>query len=334
MIRSSRSSSRTRAFGLAPSASGGHSAAMATVGLDVEVAAQGLDGGLDAQAGLGLVDLEPLLALAQLGQLALGVAAVLAQLVELAGHGPRGLGLPAPALAQLLEPLASITAVRSATMAMSRSVTTWPAVELDPTDLGLGALGGHADQARSRSRPGAARGTAAARRTLLVRTSTSVRSAPTCAACSSSRERASPMERPRSALAFSSASSAGRASSSSSMRSRSRVEPLGELVDVALERLGLGGGVALLGLDALQAVGGGRQATVVLVELARPARPRPPGLVERGAGVSPRDPTPARARSAAPSARWRASSSAAPVAPAPATPTRQPGGAEAVAARR
>ena len=57
MSRSSRSSSRTRACGVTPSGSGGHSAAMARVGLAVEVAAHGLDGGLEPQRDLGLVDL-------------------------------------------------------------------------------------------------------------------------------------------------------------------------------------------------------------------------------------------------------------------------------------
>ena len=78
---------------------GGHG----DVGLDVEVAADGLDRGLDAHLDLGLLDLGPLEALALLGERLLLVGAAVAELVELGGHVAGGLGLAAAALAEVVE---------------------------------------------------------------------------------------------------------------------------------------------------------------------------------------------------------------------------------------
>ena len=78
---------------------GGHG----RLGLDVEVAAQRLDRGLEAQLHLGLVELGPAGLLARLLEAALGVLALAAQLVEADGGGPLRLALAAAALAQLAE---------------------------------------------------------------------------------------------------------------------------------------------------------------------------------------------------------------------------------------
>ena len=101
---------------------------------------------------------------------------------------------------------------------------------------------------------------------------------------------------------------------------RSRPSRSPQLVGVGGERLGLGGGVAPIGLDALQAVGGGGALGVELVELAGQ---RGLGLRAPRRGASGRragSPRRARRRWWPPSARSRASSSAAPVAPADADP--------------
>ena len=71
------------------------------IGLDLEVAAQRLDRGLDAQLRLGLVELGPLLALPQLAELLLGRGPRLAEPVELRGDGAGGLGLTAATLPQV-----------------------------------------------------------------------------------------------------------------------------------------------------------------------------------------------------------------------------------------
>ena len=61
------------------------------LGLDVEVAADGLDGGLDAHLDLGVLDLGALEQLALLGEGLLLGGAPLAELVEAAGDGAGGL---------------------------------------------------------------------------------------------------------------------------------------------------------------------------------------------------------------------------------------------------
>ena len=80
-----------------------------------------------------------------------------------------------------------------------------------------------------------------------------------------------PSPGPRSAAPASSASSSGSAASSSATRARSRPRRSASSSAWPRERLLLGGGVAAVGLDALEAVGGGGEAAVVLVELRGPA---------------------------------------------------------------
>ena len=62
-------------------------------------------------------------------------------------------------------------------------------------------------------------------------------------------------------------------------------DALGQLVGMAAERLLLGGRVAAVGLDALQALGGGGEAAVVLVEGTGQRGLGLAGLVEQGAGA-------------------------------------------------
>ncbi len=62
-------------------------------------------------------------------------------------------------------------------------------------------------------------------------------------------------------------------------------EPLPQLVRMGPQRIGLGGGVATVGVDALQTVGGGGEAAVVLVELTGERGLRLAGFVEQGAGA-------------------------------------------------
>ena len=77
-------------------------------GLDVVLGAQPLDGGLEPEAGLGVVDVTPLHVLAQLDQLAFGVGTGAADLLQL----PTGLGRTfgfdpaggAPAAEELVDP--------------------------------------------------------------------------------------------------------------------------------------------------------------------------------------------------------------------------------------
>ena len=61
-------------------------------------------------------------------------------------------------------------------------------------------------------------------------------------------------------------------------------EPLGQLVGVPAQGVRLGGGIAMVGVDALEPIGGGRQTTVVLVELAGQRTLGLAGLVEERAG--------------------------------------------------
>ena len=92
---------------------------------------------------------------------------------------------------------------------------------------------------------------------------------------------------------------------------------------MALERLGLGGGVAAIGLDPLQPIACGGEPVVVVVELLGQMALRGARLGQLGPGGV----EPARSLlggSAAASARRSASSRAAPVAPEPEAPTRQP----------
>ena len=137
----------------------------------------------------------------------------------------------------------------------------------------------------------------------------------------------------RSAVSASSASSSGRVSSSSCTRACSRASRSPSSAAWAGEGLGLGGGVAPVGLDALEPVGGGGEAAVVLVELAGQRGLGLAGLVEQRAGA-------VQARLGVVGARrWprrpaaRASSRAAPVAPVDAVPTRQPDGPKRPPAR-
>ena len=116
------------------------------VGLAVEVAAQGLDGRLDAQLGLGIADLEALLALAQLAQLALGVGA-LGDAARRARPPPGGPPRSGVGVARAGRPSSvSMTAWRSATSAAEAVGGQLALVELDATLLGRGPLLGRSGQ--------------------------------------------------------------------------------------------------------------------------------------------------------------------------------------------
>ena len=75
------------------------------------------------------------------------------------------------------------------------------------------------------------------------------------------------MARARSAVSASSASRSGRREVELGDPRLLASQPLAELGRVRSERVGLGAGVAAIGVDALEAVGGGGELAVVLVEL-------------------------------------------------------------------
>ena len=108
------------------------------LGLHLEVAAEGLHRGLQAQLDLGLVELGATGLLAGLLEATLGVGALVAQLVESGGGGPLRLALlPAP-LAQLPE-LALDGGQPIGDQGRELVDRALLGVELDPTDLGLAA---------------------------------------------------------------------------------------------------------------------------------------------------------------------------------------------------
>ena len=74
-------------------------------------------------------------------------------------------------------------------------------------------------------------------------------------------------------------------SSSSATRACSRASRSPSSSAWAAQRVGLGGGVAAVGVDPLEPVGGGGEAAVVLVELAGERGLGLAGLVEQRAGA-------------------------------------------------
>ena len=206
--RSSRSSSRARAAGVAPSASSGGSAAIAASGSSVEVAPQRLDRGLEAQLDLGLVELGAARLLARLLETALGVLALAAQLVEPHRGGPLGLALATTPLAQLAQ-LASRRwpGGRRRGRRGGRRRPAWRRARRDAPRPRAGPPPTHRAGPPPPTRR--ASGTGGARSGPAERTSRSARRDPTAAARSSRCALASAMAWARSAVSASSASRIG-----------------------------------------------------------------------------------------------------------------------------
>ena len=119
-----------------PSGSSGRSARHGGVGLDVEVAAQRLDRGLDAQLGLGLVELGPLQPLAELAELLLGAGPLLPQPSSCGGDRAGRLGLAAATLAQVDDARPRPRRAGAATTAARPLGGDRSALELDAAGLG------------------------------------------------------------------------------------------------------------------------------------------------------------------------------------------------------
>ena len=195
---------------------GGHG----RLGLELEVAAQRLDGRLEAQLHLGLVELGAARLLARLLEAALGVLALAAQLVEADGGGALRLALAAAALAQLpelgLDDGEPVGDQRG--QAVDGGLL---GVELDAAHLGLAPRLDGALEARLDLDAPVARNWRRSARPA-ERTSRSARSEPTAAARSSRCSLASAIARARSAVSASSASRSGSVRSSSATRACSR----------------------------------------------------------------------------------------------------------------
>ena len=281
MSRSSRSSSRARAVGVMPSAISGRLGGHGHVGLDLEIAAERLDRGLQPKLDLGFVELGPAGLLAGLLEATLGVGALVAQLVEPGGGGPLGLALQAAPLAQLPE-LALDGGEPVGDQRRELVDRALLGVELDATNLGLAArlhrpveTSLHLGEAGAQELPAVGE---PGRAHLEVGSERAHRSSPLLEV-----GLAAAIALACSAVSASSASRSGRVSSSSCTRACSRASRSPSSSGVGAQRIGLGGGVATVGVDALQTVGGGGEAAVVLVELTGERGLRLAGLVEQRA---------------------------------------------------
>ena len=304
---------------------GGHGG----LGLESRSRRSALDGGLEAQLHLGLVELGAPGLLAGLLEAALGVLALAAQLVEADGGGALRLALAAAALAELAElALDDGQAVGDERgevvdggllgveldaahlgLAAGLDGALEPGLDLDPAGLeelaALGEAGGaHLEVGAQRADGGGA--------LLEVGLGVGHGAGPLGGVGLlglEDRQRGVELGDPRLLAA----------------------QPLAELGGVGAQRVGLGGGVAAIGLDALEAVGGGGELGVVLVELAGQRRLAPGGPRRAASGRRAGSPRRATPRWWRPSARSRASSRAAPVAPAGCGAGAPAGGAEAAA---
>ena len=106
------------------------------IGLAVQLDAERLDRGLEANGDLGLPHLLPLGALADLGEGALGLAPLAAQAVEPGGDAPHGLGLLAPAFPQAVQDLVDVgrSGLDLGGQPFHRG---GPGIDLGPTTLGV-----------------------------------------------------------------------------------------------------------------------------------------------------------------------------------------------------
>ena len=218
---------------------GGHG----RVRLDVEVAPQRLDVGLEAQPGLGVLELGPL---------------------EQLARPPAGGARRRPLRRVSRQPTARAASDCSRRRPRTASLASWPpersayeggeavegglaAVELVALGLGCAPLGGVAGEALLELVEAAAQELAALVETG-ARTSRSVRSTDGGGLLLDGAPGLS-RARPRAACSSSTRSSSGSWASSSATRRWSRSTRAASLVDVALERLDLGAGVGEVGLD-------------------------------------------------------------------------------------
>ena len=162
--RSSRSSSRTRPAASTPSGSGGSSARLGDRRLDVEVVAQHLDRRLQAQPGLGLVDLGPAGPLADLVERPLGGRCAR----PAARRGAAASARTSLALAAALLDQLAVVGVDHARGGRRRARPSRSRARERPLDLDAALLGRRAGPRRrrpagARSRRGGPAGTAPAR---------------------------------------------------------------------------------------------------------------------------------------------------------------------------
>ena len=224
--------------------------------LDVVLAAQRLHGGLQAQAGLGLVELHPAGLLAHLLQPALGVGPLAAVTVELGGGGPHLLALAVALLGKVV-----VLGVEHDLVAGHDLVQPVEGGErgLEPEPplrgVGPGVLVGQQallDLGEALLRGTSCRSASPAARTAELgdggRATPPARSSNSVMACWRARA--------CSASASSSASSPGSTASSSATRDRSRASRSPHLAGAGGHDVGLGGQLAPLGLRPGQPLGG------------------------------------------------------------------------------
>ena len=236
------------------------------LGLDVVLATQGLDGLLDAQLDLGLLDLGAALALAQLFELLLGRAAGATVPVERGGDGTGLLALATATLLQLGEVGVDHGAPRPEQLAQRVDRAEAALQQLSPFSSLSAGHGVGSEAALGLGQAGREEALA-----LLQSGGAHRQIAPTTDGGGHRGVEPGPRL----------ATSAGRFGEGRlvGLQAREQVlqlgdagllagEALGQLVARGRERFGLGAGLAAFGLGAVEPVGGGGEATVVGVEPA------------------------------------------------------------------
>ena len=283
MSRSSRSSSAGAGGGGGSLGELGDLGGHGGLGLDVEVAAQRLDGGLQAELHLGLVELRAPSLLARLLQTSFRVLALDPQPVESDGGGALGLALAATALAQLAE-LALDDGEPVGDQRGEVIDGGLLGVELDATHLDLAAgLDGTLEpgfhlhptslqELAALAQPG--------RPHLEIGPQGSHRRGPLLEVGLGVDHGAGP---------FGGVGLLGLQDRQGGLELGHAcllaAQPLTELVGVGAQGVGFGAGVASIGLHPLEPVGGRGALRIELVELAGQARLALAGLVEQRAGA-------------------------------------------------
>ena len=248
----------------------------------VEITAQSFDRGFDPQLGLGILELDPLQSLAQLTEMLLGLGSLASQRIELGRNGTSRLGLAPAPLAQIDEDGVDLGRAfgHESHEAFGGNLLD---VQLYPAVGGGRSLGGRAfetllelGQAPAQELTafvdrGGADLDVGPQGANLGRPFLDVSAGLTHAPATLDRLGLGVLE-------------AGQHLLELDHPSLLTGNPLAELIEMRLQGGGLAHGVPSIGLDSLESVTGGAQATVVVVERPTELGFDPAGIVDRGTG--------------------------------------------------